>query len=155
MGHWRYGTIRAACDGAWLDVNTTRFRATVTAWQRATDQQKEQLARHVCVEMGSLVVERTPVQTGFLRGSWKPSVNEPDHSSGSADPSGSHVVAAVLSVSLGMKLGDRFSMLNSAAYAPYVEFGTSRMAGRHFVSDTVASFPDVVARVAAELGMRK
>jgi HK97 gp10 family phage protein len=53
-----------------------------------------------------------------------------------------------------MKAGDTFWMTNNASYARFVEFGTSKMAGRFFVTDTVAQWKSVVAAVAKRLGAK-
>lgn len=125
-------------------------------WHKAADEKIDALARQVCFEMAQRVVEKTPVDTGFLRGSWQPSIGKPvTDKEGSHDPGGAAAQAAIAAVIPSIKAGDRFYMMNNAAYARPVEYGTSKMAGRHYVRDTVAAWPEVVASTAAQLGLKK
>jgi HK97 gp10 family phage protein len=45
-------------------------------------------------------------------------------------------------------------MTNNASYARFVEFGTSRMPGRFFLTDTVTRWKSIVAKVAKRLGTK-
>lgn len=131
------------------------FRAKIEGWRKATKAQIEGIARQTCMEMAERTVRATPVDTGFLRGSWQPSINAPIVKEGSPDPTGAQAVAVLMAVGNQVKPGDRFYMLNNANYAKFVEYGTSKMAGRFFVQGTVKQWAAVVAQVAAELGVKK
>ena len=137
-----------------MSTNGTIFRAKINGWATATQAQIEGLARQTCFQMAENVVRSTPVDTGFLRGSWQPSINGPADEPGSADPSGVATIAEVMLSANGMTPGDTFYMLNNAKYARHVEYGTSKMAGRHYVGDNVAKWPAVVAKVAKELNIK-
>lgn len=132
------------------------FKAQIDAWLNKQPQKLDGFARQVCFEMAERVVDATPVDTGFLRGSWQPSIGEPslDHQ-GKTDKAGAAAQAAVALVIPQVKAGDRFYMMNNAAYARPVEYGTSKMAGRYYVTDTVKKWQSVVDQVAAELGLKK
>lgn len=129
------------------------FMAKLGDWQKATEAKLDALARQVCYEMGFRVVMKTPVDTGFLRGSWQPSIGQPADAKGATDPAGAKALSDVSLTIADVKAGDRFYMLNNASYARFVEYGTTRMAARYYVSDTVANWQGVVSHVAAELGM--
>lgn len=131
------------------------FRAKIDGWKNATKAQIEGIARQTCMEMAERVVRATPVDTGFLRGSWQPALNEQKLKDGSPDPAGAQAIAEVMAVGNQVKPGDRFYMLNNASYAKFVEFGTSKMAGRFYVQGTVKQWQAVVSQVAAELGVKK
>jgi hypothetical protein len=130
------------------------FRATIGQWFNATEDQLTDLARGVCYAMAERVVDKTPVVDGFLRGSWQPSIGAPSEETGTHDKAGAMAMAKLAVVMTEFKLGDTFYMMNNANYAQYVEYGTSKMAGRHFVGDTVAAFDAVLAAEAADLGMK-
>jgi HK97 gp10 family phage protein len=132
-------------------ASASTFRARIRGWKDATKAQLEGLARQSCFEMAERVVQATPVDTGFLRGSWQPSVNEPGEKKGSPDPTGVVAIAQAMSAANAVMPGDHFYMLNNASYARFVEYGTSKMAGRHYVGDTVKKWPEVVKQVAKEL----
>jgi hypothetical protein len=126
-----------------------KFTADISQWAARNGEKLDALARQTALEMSAKVVTRTPVDTGFLRSSWQPSIGNP--------ASGSSASGATPDVSLtvsNMKAGDTFWMTNNASYARFVEFGTSKMAGRFFVTDTVAQWKSVVAAVAKRLGAK-
>jgi len=131
------------------------FRAKIEGWKNATKAQIEGIARQTCMEMAERVVRATPVDTGFLRGSWQPALNTPATKEGSPDPTGVQAIATVMAVGNQVKPGDHFYMLNNASYAKFVEFGTVKMSGRFYVQGTVKQWQAVVNQVAAELGVKK
>lgn len=131
------------------------FRAKIEGWRNATQAQIEGIARQTCMEMAERVVRATPVDTGFLRGSWQPAIGEVKNGKGAPDPAGGQTIAEVMTVGNAVKPGDRFYMTNNASYAGFVENGTAKMAGRFYVQGTVKQWPAVVAQVAAELGVKK
>lgn len=63
------------------------------------------------------VIEATPVDTGFLKGSWQPALNGGDTSANG------YAAASVQAVVSQMKVGDIFSLVNNAAYAMRIEYG--------------------------------
>lgn len=132
------------------------FKAQIDGWLRKAPEKLDAIARQVCFEMAERVVDATPVDTGFLRGSWQPSIGEPslDHQ-GKDDKAGAAAQAAIALVIPQMKAGQRFYMMNNASYARPVEYGTSKMAGRYYVTDTVKKWDSVVQQVASELGLKK
>ena len=54
-----------------------------------------------------------------------------------------------------IKAGVMFYMMNNANYARYVEYGTSKMAGQFYVTDTAKSWPSIVRDCIADLGIKK
>ena len=97
-------------------------------------------------------VTNTPVDTGFLRGSWYARLNDPVGGTSAAqnDKSGAMTIAEINLVVGAMSAGDTVYLVNGAKYARFVEYGTSRMAPRGFVRKTVAQAP----RIAEETMMR-
>lgn len=136
-------------------ANAKTFRADISKWKTATAEKLDAVARQTCQEMAFRVVMATPVDTGFLRGSWQPSIGTPKGGEGKLDPGGMARVAEAALIVSGIKPGEKFFMLNNAAYARFVEYGTSKMAGRFYVTGTVKTWPSVVAKVAADLGLAK
>ncbi len=98
--------------------------------------------KEFCVEvvqdLNEEVVRATPYITGNLRGSWYADLNsEPDSASGPPDIGGGAAVARLNLVVADLKLGDVYYAINGAAYAGFVEYGTSKMAPRAYVRGTV------------------
>ncbi|NAZ37150.1 hypothetical protein [Rubellimicrobium sp. CFH 75288] len=139
-------------------MSTRTFRASLAQWAHLTAEQTEAVARQVCFEAASRVVQNTPVDTGFLRGSWQPSIGAPlvkDEDLASVDPAGANAASQIALAVLQMKAGERFWMLNGCSYGRFVEYGTSKMEGRHFVQKVVQSWPAIVAHVMADLGLAR
>lgn len=135
------------------------------------------LARQVVQQTCEEVVQNTPVLTGFLRGSWQPSLNGPPQVNGDGRPSEklgkideesadklSDWAAAEISLSIAqMKAGDTFWLVNNAVYGPRIEYGfTGRdsagrevhQRGRFFVRKTLARWAQIVRRVAIDLRLQ-
>jgi hypothetical protein len=122
------------------------FRAAMGRWANATEAKLDGLARQLCQGTAEYVVEHTPVDTGFLRSSWQPSIGTPQAGDGGGDPG-----AKISLVIPAMKAGDIFHMSNNANYAEFVEYGTTKMMGRFFVTRGVKRAPELVKRLAVEL----
>lgn len=128
-----------------------QFNLRIRGWAKSTTEKLDALARQSCQQIAENVVLSTPFDTGFLRGSWQPSLHKPVAAKGSPDKSGMGVISSIGLTVSGMKAGDIFFLTNNAAYGPYVEFGTSKMAGRFFVTTNVKKASAVVRQVAKEL----
>ena len=135
--------------------NGQQFNATLGAWARKAGANLDALARQSAQQLADNVVRDTPVDTGFLRGSWQPSIGEPVDAEGKLDPSGAAAQAQIGLTIAGLKAGDRFFMLNNASYAVHLEYGTSKMSGRFFVGDNVKRWPLVVEQMARDLQLTK
>lgn len=130
------------------------FRIDLQKWANATQEKLDALVRQTCQEVAYNVVRDTPVDTGFLRGSWQPSIGKPEGAVGKTDPSGAIAAAEVSLVAAQMKAGERFFMINNAKYARFVEYGTSKMAPRYFVTDNVKRFSAIVRKYARQLKVK-
>ncbi len=127
------------------------FIADIRDWASKFPQQMDALARQSCQQVSENVIAATPVDTGFLRGSWQPSIGRPLPGDGSA---GAGAALAALSMTIPqMRAGETYYLTNNANYAEFVEFGTSTMQARYFVSDNVARWNDVVEDAARDLGL--
>lgn len=144
-------------------MSTTRFRAYLGEWHHLTSGALIGLARQSCQSVSERVIDNTTVDTGFLRGSWQPSLNEIDETEGEEDPTGAKVIAKLAAVIVDMELGDVFMMTNNAEYALRYEHGfvgedslgrTYDQAGRKVVTDAITAFPIIIAIEAAKLGFK-
>lgn len=99
-------------------------------------------------DLNEEVVRATPVDTGFLRGSWWASIGAPETSAGGIDRGGDGAVARMNLVAATMPVGQIYFATNGAAYASFVEYGTARMAPRAFVRGTLAR-AEMIAEAAA------
>lgn len=152
-----------------------KFRLSIKEWLKNSKAEREALVRQSVQELCARVVANTPVDTGFARGQWQPSLNAIEVPSrqtqdgkratkAAADPSGGANAAKVAATIIGMKAGDVFYMSNNAAYIMRLEFGfqgedklgrTYHQAGRYFVTGALAEWPKIVAEQAALLGIKQ
>lgn len=112
---------------------------------RKTGRRLETVALEFTQDLAETVVTRTPVDTGFLRGSWFVSLGEDMATfAGEPDKSGALTIGRVSMDIARANVGtDIINILNSAGYADHVENGTSRMAPRAMVRSTVADAPQI------------
>ena len=139
-----------------------QFRLQVNQWADRVKGQIDAFARQFCFQVAYEIVQDTPVDTGFLRASWQPSLDEARLRANAApDPSGGNVLAEIGIVIAGMQPGQIFYLTNNAEYARRLEYGfvgadalgrEYNQAGRFFVTATMARADQIAARVAADLG---
>lgn len=132
-----------------------QFNAQLGEWAKAAGEKLDALVRQSAYEIAENIVKDTPVDTGFLRGNWQPSIGEPDAPTKPADPTGANVLSEVGISFAGIKAGDKVYFLNNTEYGPIVEFGSSKAPGRFFVTDNVKRWPVVVEKIAQELKIKK
>jgi hypothetical protein len=128
-----------------------QFKASIERWRKKAGAQLHALARQSCYELAQRVVMATPVDTGFLRGSWQPSIGAPVLAAGPADKAGAAALSQIGLTIAQLQPGDVFHMTNGASYGWFVEAGTAHMAGQHFVKSTLAQWPQIVEAMAKDL----
>jgi len=143
----------------------SEFRLRIPGWAAANKAKLLAIARQTCMQVGKEVVENTPVDVGFLRGSWQPSLNGMESDvAGEDDPGGAAAMARISLTVADMKIGDVFYLSNNAAYALRIEFGfvgkdklgrQYNQRGRYFVTGTVARFKSICREVMADLGVKQ
>lgn len=94
------------------------------------------------------VVMTTPVEFGFLRGSWWAQIGAPGVGAGIVDPAGAATVARLNLVAAEFEPGETIYYMNGAAYAMFVHEGTSRMGANPWVQRVARRAP-VIAEATA------
>jgi len=134
-------------------ANGRTFNADIKAWAAQFPGKMDALARQTSQQVSENVIASTPVDTGFLRSSWQPSIGAPEAAKGAPGAQSQAANAVALTVAR-MKAGQVYYLTNNANYAKHVEFGTSKMSGRFMVTDNVKRWPFVVESVAKDLGLK-
>jgi len=102
------------------------------------------VARMTCFDIAELVIIRTPVDTGYARGSWQPSLNAPVLAGpGYDDPSGAGAISQAGLITAQMQAGDTFYMFNNASYIYELEYGSSMQAPNGMVRVTIAQAQNI------------
>lgn len=144
------------------------FSADMARWAQLSKRQLEALGRQSIQALCYRVQANTGppigpnVITGFLMGSWQPSIGTPPKAVADLHPDKDQDVE--LSVMLStLQLGQTFFYVNNANYAMRQEFGFTgvdalgRMVhqqGKFFVKKTVSQWPQIVDGVAVDLRFR-
>lgn len=82
-----------------------------------------QIARAIALELEARVVQKSPVDTGRLRGNWNVGINAPNVAEHGADISGMESNARALGALSNFKLGDSIFITNNLPYTHKLEFG--------------------------------
>lgn len=141
------------------------FSADMTRWAQLSKRQMEALGRQSIQALCYRVQANTAppigpnVITGFLMGSWQPSIGQPPKAASEQHPDKDSDVELSLMLST-MQLGQTFFYVNNAAYAMRQEFGFTgvdslgravHQQGKFFVKKTVSQWPAIVDGVAVDL----
>lgn len=148
----------------------TSFIADMQRWNKLSKDQLVALARQACQQLAYKVQNNTgpPVGpniiTGFLIGSWQPSIGSLSAKGGVSTENPNKDTDAELAVIVStLSLGETFYYVNNAAYAMRQEYGFTgvdslgRMVhqrGKFFVRKTISQWPSIVADVASDLNFR-
>ena len=98
----------------------------------------ELLVQNVAEEIGDAVVIYTPVDTGYARGNWRPSLNAPAGAPISVlDPTGQATVARIVAVARQYRVGQTLYIVNNAPYIGSLNEGSSPQAPPGFVQDAI------------------
>lgn len=141
---------------------TQEYVASLDDWVAQVKVDLAAVARQSIYALAFDVVTDTPVDLGFLRGNWQPSIGAipPPKETVALDPGGG-LAAADLAVSLAnLTLGDTFYYTNACVYARRLEYGFVghdslgryyNQAGRYYVTNNVARWDEIVQAKAMEL----
>ena len=100
------------------------FTLDLTRFGKKTEQQISQIVRKICLDLFTIIVTRSPVDTGRFRANNSINLNTlPSDSTFEMDKNGGLTINRG-NASLGAyKLGDTIFLYNNVEYAMYLEFG--------------------------------
>lgn len=134
-----------------ITVETSQFMADIQRFVKVSKKKTEVFAIEFIQDLNEAVVRATPVDTGFLRGSWYAALGAAPTGAGPPDPGGQGSVARMNLVAANVRLGDVYYAANGAKYAAAVEYGTSRMHPRAYVRATLARADSIAQATALRL----
>lgn len=98
----------------------------------------ERFGSDIFRRIGEEIVPATPVDTGFARGNWRPSLNAPSPIPVSIlDPTGAATVGRITSVARQFRVGNRMFLVNRAPYIVKLNQGSSPQAPAGFVEEAI------------------
>lgn len=105
------------------------FTADIKAFAKKTGQNAEEQAAATLFKLNSLVVNRTPVDTGRARGGWVASVGSPSQGKGRADKGGQGTIrSANNQADKAIKNKDIYYLANNVKHIVKLEYGSSDQA---------------------------
>jgi len=123
-----------------------------------TGRKMETAVIELSQDLSEAFVVTTPYVTGFLRSNWYADLNNPNvgeqrvvASTGFVPRSESEILTTMALALLSYKGGDTVYFKNTAFYAGYVEYGTSKMAPRAWVRSVLVRLPLFVENVCRRL----
>jgi len=119
------------------------FKLDLKKFNKKTTHITEEVFKGTVIGLFNKVVSRTPVKTGRLRKSWRPTINSPSVSLKKAN--GDAIITKVSQA----KLGDSIFLVNNLPYAQKIEAGkpnagSSNQAPAGMVRVTVAEYQKII-----------
>lgn len=129
---------------------TGGFQNQIQAWTAQTMQGVDRIRRASILELFTLVIYATPVDTGRLRGNWQTTVGQPASGVKTATDANGSVAIAEVMANMG-SLTDAVWFVNNLPYAERIEYdGWSRYkAPEGMVRRNVIRWQEIVAAKAA------
>ena len=124
------------------------------AWQKNFEKFRKELEEAPMVVIKNTInramteiVDTTPTLTGHMKFNWRGLLNQGTVTErDGVDPGGARTKAEFRVAIRTMRRGDKFYCLNPTSYLPYVEYGTSTIAARLWVTAVIAK----LKRIAVE-----
>lgn len=137
------------------------FSASIEKWRGAVREDLKQVAQKSIFKLAAKIVWDTPVDTGFLRGNWQPTFDEPAKPDDSTSiHSGAVAVGTASLLWSGLQLGQTVYFVNNTVYAMRIERGfigqdslgrTYNQSGQYFVKKNVENWQNIVSEAVAEV----
>jgi len=94
------------------------FASDMKKWVEKTKMKEDQAIRSATVSISGEIIDRTPVDTGRLRGNWIPSINAPKI----AQTDNTTPLMAEVQSTVAQATGKVFYLVNSLPYARRIEY---------------------------------
>ena len=112
---------------------------------KASGEKVETVIKKSVIRVGSMIVNKSPVDTGRFKNNWLGAYGAADTSTTEAlDPSGSQAIGALNAKIASVQAGDVFYFTNSLPYAQRIEYlGWSAQAPQGVVRTSVADWQSI------------
>lgn len=122
------------------------FAESLAAFAEQTKEAIDDVFREVVIEIGTSVIQLSPVDTGRFKGNWQFTVGAPSSQSlDTFDKSGHETIAALVAEVSKLEAGQVAYIVNNLVYAIPLEYGHSqKKAPSGMVQITLARFQQIV-----------
>lgn len=135
-------------------MSTVQYRADIAKWVDGAKISGRQVAVLALAGMIQATYERTPVDTGLLRGSWFAGLDSVPSGRGAAER---EMISEAMTILRGLVPGQTFYFVNTAPYASRLEYGFVgsdslgrgyNQSGRYYVRSVVLDAPRIAEQAA-------
>lgn len=121
-----------------------RFSDQVAEYGEMAMERYDQVRRASILELFSLVIQRSPVDTGRFRGNWQTTLNNGASGTLAREDKGGTEATAEILANMGTML-DVVYMTNNLAYSDALERGYSAQAPNGMVGRSIIQWKDIVS----------
>jgi hypothetical protein len=133
---------------------TLSFEFDVAKMCKDAEADLDLVVRKTLIDITTRVIERTPVDTGRLRGNWQIGIGTEPH--GELDVEGPGMASATISDITGelskAQIDDAIFFVNNLPYASVVEAGSSKQSPAGMLEVTLREFGVIVDKNVREAG---
>ena len=125
--------------------NAVDFASELTRWgEKVLDPDAfiRDAVQEAAVEIGTKIIDKTPVKTGLAKGNWRLSFSGRVASGvlRRLDPSGETTKAALIASASLLAAHSSFTIYNNVDYVEFLETGSSRQAPGGMIAISIAEF---------------
>ena len=102
------------------------FSSDVAKWSKATNTGIEKTIRAVCLAATKEIVQRTPVDSGRLRGNWFATISNPSNQQTDMRDKSGRATISRAQTAIKSAPGQQFWLTNNLPYAIPIEYGHSQ-----------------------------
>lgn len=137
-----------------ITVNTDAFNRGLDRWMQRFNVQGDVAMRHIASKLFENIIRRTPVDTGWARANWYPSLNEKIDPPKEPAPKGAQNLppSDPAPVVARGRAGDAFWLQNGVPYIKNLENGSSQQAAEGMVKLSIAEAETFFRRWAMDVG---
>lgn len=134
-------------------MSNAQFKREFSALMGRIGGKVEEAPRKVFLEIGSAIVQKSPVLSGRFRANWNFALNSPNFgTSETTDKAGSVALAGLQSGVVTYRLGDTMYFTNALPYSRRLEYDSwSKQAPSGMVRVTVVEFTQYFRKVAYQM----
>lgn len=130
-------------------MSNAAFKANFAALLAKAGNKVDLVVRKTALELQSMMIEKSPVDTGRFKGNWQAGVGAVN--AGTDETANSDALGRTAAVLQGWKPGQTINLTNSMPYATRLENGWSKQAPTGMVRLSVQNYSMAIAKAISEI----